>query len=171
MNTENPEFQETQAHHLNDELVAYLDGELNRDNASQVEDALSENSDYRLRLKQLQQAWDLLDELPRSTTEESFTRSTVELVVVSAESEAMATAVRWKTWRIGAWVVGCLAMCAAAWSGVLLVNHLGNQDNHRLLEDLPLVQEIDIYDPIDNMEFLKELDASGAFAEELDDDL
>ncbi len=169
MKKEKPEHQDKQELGFDEELVAYLDGELSRDNASRVEDALSENAEYRLRLKQLQQAWDLMDDLPQSTMDESFIKSTVELVVVSAESEVMATVNRWKTWRIGIWAVSLSAVFVMVWGGSVLVNSLGGRDNQQLLNDLPLVQEIDVYDPIDNMDFLKELDASGVFSEELDD--
>ncbi|MFP6673020.1 MAG: hypothetical protein VB857_16535 [Pirellulaceae bacterium] len=169
MNTENNEFHDTEDHALNEELVAYLDGELNRDSVSRVEDELSKNSEYRLRLMQLQQAWDLMDELPRVSSDESFTKSTVELIVVSAESETNATVVRRKTWRNVIWVIGLLSATAAAWGGFLLVSQFNNRDNQELLRDLPLVQEIDIYDPIESMEFLKQLEASGVFDEELDD--
>ena len=109
MKQEQPDSQDKQEYGFDEELVAYLDGELSRDNAARVEDALSENAEYRLRLKQLQQAWDLMDELPQSAMDESFTKSTVELVVVSAESEVMATVSRWKTWRIGVWAASLAA--------------------------------------------------------------
>ena len=171
MKQEQPDSQDKQEYGFDEELVAYLDGELSRDNAARVEDALSENAEYRLRLKQLQQAWDLMDDLPQSAMDESFTKSTVELVVVSAESEVMATVSRWKTWRIGVWAASLAAVFVVAWGGSALVNSLGGRDNQQLLNDLPLVQEIDVYDPIDNMDFLEELDASGVFAEELGDEI
>ena len=60
MNAENNEFHDTEDHALNEELVAYLDGELNRDGVSRVEDELSNNAEYRLRLMQLQQAWPIM---------------------------------------------------------------------------------------------------------------
>ena len=169
MNTENSEFQDTEDLDLNEDLVAYLDGELNRDSVSRVEDELSKNSEYRLRLMQLQQAWDLMDELPRVNSNETFTKSTVELVVVSAESEADATVVRGKTWQSLIWVIGLFGAMAAAWGGFVLISQFNDRDNQALLKDLPLVQEIDIYDPIENLDFLKQLDASGVFEEELDD--
>ena len=169
MNAENNEIHDTEDHALNEELVAYLDGELNRDGVSRVEDELSKNAEYRLRLMQLQQAWDLMDELPRVSSDESFTKSTVELIVVSAESEANVTVVRRKTWRNVIWVIGLLSATAAAWGGFLLVSQFNNRDNQELLRDFPLVQEIDIYDPIESLEFLKQLEAAGVFDEELDD--
>ena len=70
------------------EMVAYLDGELDVQQVADVEKRLSEDPEYRVRLQQLQQAWDLLDELPRSKGDEQFTRSTVEIVVVKAREEA-----------------------------------------------------------------------------------
>ena len=75
------------------DLVAYLDGELEAAELQRVEDRLSRDPDYRLRLRQLQGTWDLLDELPRSSVNESFTRSTVEMVAVQAE-ESLQTAQR-----------------------------------------------------------------------------
>ena len=171
MNTENNDFQDTEELDLNEDLVAYLDGELNRDNVARVEDELSQNSEYRLRLMQLQQAWDLMDELPRVSSDEAFTKSTVELVVVSAESEANATVVRRKTWQSLFWGIGLFGALAAAWGGFLVVGQFNDRDNQALLKDLPLVQEIDIYDPIENLEFLKQLDESGVFDEELEDDI
>ena len=169
MNIENNDFHDTEDHALNEDLVAYLDGELNRDSVSRVEEELSKNSEYRLRLMQLQQAWDLMDELPRVSSDEAFTKSTVELVVVSAESEETATVVRRKTWRNVIWVVGLLGATAAAWGGFAIISQFTDRDNQALLKDLPLVQEIDIYDPIESLDFLKQLEASGVFDEELDD--
>jgi len=171
MNTENTDFQDTEELDLNEDLVAYLDGELSRDSVSRVEDELSKNSEYRLRLMQLQQAWDLMDELPRVNSDEAFTKSTVELVVVAAESEANVTTVRRKTWQSLIWGVGLLGVLAAAWGGFLLVSQFNDRDNQALLKDLPVVQEIDLYDPIESLEFLKQLDASGVFDEELEDEI
>ena len=169
MNIENNDLHDTEDQTLNEDLVAYLDGELNRDSVSRVEDELSKNSEYRLRLMQLQQAWDLMDDLPRVSSDETFTKSTVELVVVSAESEANVTVVRRKTWRNVIWVIGLLGATAAAWGGFLLISQFNDRHNQALLKDLPLVQEIDIYDPIESLDFLKQLEASGVFNEELDD--
>ena len=169
MNIENNDFHDTEDQTLNEDLVAYLDGELNRDSVSRVEDELSKNSEYRLRLMQLQQAWDLMDDLPRVSSDETFTKSTVELVVVSAESEANVTVVRRKTWRNVIWVIGLLGATAAAWGGFLLISQFNDRHNQALQKDLPLVQEIDIYDSIESLDFLKQLEASEVFNEELDD--
>ena len=48
------------------ELVAYLDGELDAETSTRVEQRLTEDDDYRTQLQQLQRTWDLLDELAPS---------------------------------------------------------------------------------------------------------
>ena len=149
-NADNTDNQVTEEDAINEDLVAYLDGELNRDNMARIEDELSRKSEYRLRLKQLQQAWDLMDDLPQEGVDETFIRSTVELVVVAAESEVVGLVGRWKSWRPVVWIIALLGVLASAWGGFLLVNNFTDSDNQQLLNDLPLVQEIDIYDSLRN---------------------
>jgi anti-sigma factor RsiW len=72
---------------LLDELVAYLDGELDRDANRHVERRLSQDAGYRDRLRRLQQTWDLLDHLPPADVDESFTQSTIAMVAVRAANE------------------------------------------------------------------------------------
>ena len=48
-----------------EQLVAYLDGELDAESSLQVERRLAEDAEFRRELRQLQRAWDMLDELPK----------------------------------------------------------------------------------------------------------
>ena len=50
------------AHH--EELVAYLDGELDAVGTDRIENLLASNPAIRSELRRLEQTWDLLDELP-----------------------------------------------------------------------------------------------------------
>jgi len=75
------------SHAIEEEMVAYLDGELNAAQMQHVEDRLARDPAYRRQLQRLQRAWECLDQLPRSHVEEQFARSTVELVAVQAERE------------------------------------------------------------------------------------
>ncbi|MCH5374856.1 MAG: hypothetical protein JJ992_12850 [Planctomycetes bacterium] len=80
-----------------EELVAYLDGELDTDSNRQIERRLSRDLTLRHQLRQLQQSWDLLDHLPRADVDESFTQSTVAMVALRAadeKREAEATEIR-----------------------------------------------------------------------------
>src|SRR5215470_8812280 len=73
---------------LDEQLVSYLDGELPPNEARQIEDLLSRDGTARSRLNELASSWDLLDQLPRATVDELFTRTTVEMVALAAEDDA-----------------------------------------------------------------------------------
>ena len=48
---------------IDEEIVAYLDGELDMETAAKVERRLADDPRYNARLNQLQRAWDMLDNL------------------------------------------------------------------------------------------------------------
>ena len=61
------------------DYVAYLDGELEPHLKSDVESRLAADAQFRQRLQQLEKAWSMLDDLPRVSVDETFTKSTVEI--------------------------------------------------------------------------------------------
>ena len=62
-------------------LVAYVDGELDNDSRTQLEDRLLDDEELRRRLQDLQQGWDYLDDFPAMVPCEKLVESTLELVV------------------------------------------------------------------------------------------
>ena len=72
---------------IHEEIVAYLDGELDEDVSQRVEQRLAKDPNYRRRLQQMERAWDCLDALPQAEVDESFTHSTVAMVTLTAEKE------------------------------------------------------------------------------------
>lgn len=62
-------------------LVAYLDGELPREERGVLEQRLVNDESLRIRMQSFQKEWDLLDLLPSPVTTEQSVRSTIELVV------------------------------------------------------------------------------------------
>ncbi len=66
---------------VDEQLTAYLDGELSADEASRIENRLVDDEGLRVRLAELRKAYDLLDELPETPHNQRFTRSTLELVI------------------------------------------------------------------------------------------
>jgi anti-sigma factor RsiW len=153
---------------LHEQLVAYLDGELDAEERAEIERRLSEEPRSRELLTELQRSWDMLDILPQAETPESFTRSTVEMVAVTAaEDESQRRAKRKVTRWLGWLAVAALAVVAA------LIGYRGNMRqldarNQALLRDLPLIENVDAYRHIDDIEFLRKLDESGIFAPEVD---
>ncbi|MEQ1824650.1 MAG: hypothetical protein ABL921_01845 [Pirellula sp.] len=70
-----------------EQLTAYLDGELSAEAASTLENRLVEEEELRLRLAELRRTYELLDELPETPHNQRFTKSTLELVVRELTSE------------------------------------------------------------------------------------
>lgn len=72
---------EAETEKLDEELTAYLDGELSANAAADLEARLVNDESLRQRLAELRKAYDLLDDLPLSTPRQSFTQTTIEMVV------------------------------------------------------------------------------------------
>ena len=66
---------------IDEQLTAYLDGELSTAEASALERSLVDDENLRLRLAALRQAYELLDEIPETPHDQRFTKSTLELVI------------------------------------------------------------------------------------------
>ena len=144
-------------HLIREEMVAYLDGELDADAARRVEQRLAKDAEYRRRLQQMEQAWDLLDELPRTDVDESFTKTTIEMVTVAASEEvfqAQAAANR-RNWL--AWCGAGVGVATAAVAGYLMVAVLAERSDDRLLRDLPVIENVDLYKHADSVDFLRRL--------------
>ena len=156
---------------VHEELVAYLDGELDTKEVQRVERRLADDGEYRARLNALQRAWDLLDSLPRSSVDESFTQSTVKLVALNAEDEARKAKGQSTVWRRLVWLVGTAGAVAAAWGGYVLVMGQLSQPNEQLVQDLPIIENVDLYRHAESIEFLRDLDREGLFAQEVEDAL
>lgn len=147
-------------------LVAYLDGELDAEQARAVEERLSRDAEYRRQLRELQGTWDLLDHLPTADVDDSFTRTTIAMVAVSAADEVERTVVRRARGRRWLWWTSAIAAATAFAAGYAAVWGLVSRENQRLLRDLPVIQRLDQYRYADNLEFLRLLDREGAFTED-----
>jgi hypothetical protein len=142
-----------------DELVAYLDGELPPIDNRRVEERLAADADYRKQLSELDQAWEALDALPRATAGDDFARTTIEMVAVQAQRELsqhevqVARADRWHRlrWASVAVIAGVLGFTVAS---IVLPN-----SDERLLENLPVIRQVDLLEAIRDLDFLRELAA------------
>lgn len=150
---------------LEEELVAYLDGELDEHATKEVEQKLTEDSSYRLRLKELQEAWDALDTLPRGEVSQSFTASTIELVLASEKKQLRD---RRKSYE---WVsriaFTAVLLTVGIWLGYISTQFYQNRDNQSLIENLTLIENVDMYREVESIEFLEKLHHEGIFAPEV----
>jgi hypothetical protein len=138
-------------------LVAYLDGELSPEDSAVVESRLASEARLRHELQELQHAWDALAELPRPVAAEDFTRTTLEMVAVAAqedvESATVALPVRRKRYafRIAAFLI------AGVLAGAVLARSIWPNHNDEILENLPVIENIEAYRHTGSIDFLRKL--------------
>lgn len=156
---------------LDELLVAYLDGELNDEASRQIEERLTSDSSLRDQLSRLERTWDALDQLEQVEVDEEFTRSTIEMVALAAEEvhhqeERQRPARRRRRWLIGS--AGILTACLAGFATVWAFTP---NPNRELINDLPVIERLDEYQQVDDIEFLKLLyDHRQLFSAEAKDD-
>jgi hypothetical protein len=141
----------------NDELVAYLDGELTPDECRAVEERLANDAEYRQQLRDLDQAWEALEALPTSTVDDAFARTTIELACVAAQedvSQRKSVVAAENRSRRQWWVAGAVA---AGVVGFLMMRALAVHRNNLQLADLPVYQQADVLAQVDSIDFLRQL--------------
>jgi anti-sigma factor RsiW len=153
-----------------DELVAYLDGELDAEATRRIEQRLAQDPVARQRLRELQSSWDLMDILPRAEVSNGFTQTTVAMIALQ-EAESVAVARKPIAKRLSAWVLSTAGVVAAGILGFALVYSVYSQPERELLRDLPLIENMDMYQAADSVEFLRSLKREGLFQEETSDGL
>jgi len=152
---------------LDEELVAYLDGELDSQATKRLEDLLATDEPARKRLSQLANSWELLDQLPRATVDDLFTRTTVEMVALAEEDEVAKHEAGEPARRRIRWLVGgAAALCAAAIGFVAMALAFPDQ-NDPLLADLPVIYNLELYEPVGSMDFLRQLQKEGLFVKDV----
>lgn len=157
-----PEHDSTQQE-LQDELNAYLDGELDADGVCRVEERLARDVAYRGELNKLERAWNMLDSLPRAAVGDDFTKTTIEMVAMSASQEAEVIARELPLKQRRQRIVAGASMLAALVVGFVTGTQLWPNSNEQLLNDLPVLENLDLYYQADDIEFLRLLDQKGLF--------
>jgi anti-sigma factor RsiW len=165
--SENRSLTETQD--IDEEIVAYLDGELDSEAESRVVRRLSEDAGYRSRLGQLQHAWDLLDNLRRTEADDDFVNSTVAMVAVQAEQESKSRQMRVVRQRSLAWLTLAAVVLLSLVSGYVVLHRRLTRGDRELVRDLPVIERVDEYRNIDDIEFLRRLEHENLFPAEVDD--
>ncbi len=163
-------------------LVAYLDGELNDDAASRVEETLTEQAPIRQEVEKLTRVWELLDLLPESKASAKFAERTLSAIQTrQAEAEGEAADTRpiatqrdrhWKP-RLRnsgirfAGLLGLIIVGTAGFNGAFL-RDTGAMD--QLLNNLPVIERLDEYREVGSLEYLQKLNDSGLLNGESDND-
>jgi len=149
-----------------EQLVAYLDGELAPEESRRVEERLATDLAVRQKLQGLQRSWELLDELHPTPVDDVFTRTTMEMVTVAAVEEVSRVEAAAPRLRRRRWLVGIAGVVGAGIAG-FAVGWLAWPDPDRpLLEDLPVIERLNEYRQIGDFRFLKKLAAERLFEDE-----
>jgi len=150
---------------LDEQLVAYLDGELEPQAARQMENQLAADEYARRRLNQLASSWDLLDQLPRASVDDLFTRTTVEMVALVAEDEVAKVQAADPARRRRRWLEGGIATLAAAIVGFIIVAVAMPNQNDTLLRDLSVIKNLELYRDVGSVELLKQFQTANLFTD------
>lgn len=149
---------------INEQLTAYLDGELSGEELVTVEQRLLDDPKYLAQMQQLQQSWDLLDVLPPTQGYDAFVNTTMELVVQQSGGEQ-------KVNVISGWAALEKLLMFVLVPGVVFVSAYAVTQKQntapfrRLVQDLPLIENHDRYAKL-NLElgFLVRLNEASLFA-------
>jgi len=148
---------------LEEQLVAYLDGELDDEGMRRVETLLAGDPKARDHLARLERTWSLLDGLDRRQVEETFTRTTIEMVALQEEAELSRQRAAAPRRRVRRWVIGSVGLLGAVLAGFLAVAAFWPEPDRQFLRDLPLLEDYDELNQIPDVEFLKMLYDRGLF--------
>lgn len=154
----NPAVDET----LVETLVAYMDGELSSEEAAVVEQRLAADPAYREMLRSMRRAWALLDELPMSSASQDFSNSTVTMVAQASTRSMHKGPVQSAGWM--PWVFGAMAMGVLTVASYVTASKYFARPDQQLLRDLPVIQNVDMYRNVEDIEFLRSLIEEGPFA-------
>jgi anti-sigma factor RsiW len=153
-----------------EQLVSYLDGELDAESSREVERRLAEDENYRRELQKLENAWDMLDELPSSEVSEGFTQTTVEMVALSAAQDIEQAKSQIKKRGRLVWALAGCSVLVAAGVGYAVMASLLAQPNRQLVDDLPVIENVELYRVADSVEFLRDLTEADLFGDEVEED-
>jgi anti-sigma factor RsiW len=160
-----------------EDLVAYLDGELAGDDARAIEGRLSCDTTVRKEAEALQQAWDLLDYLPRPEVSPNFTHRTLDRVSALRPSTSAPAVPGRRHWPvILAWAAAVLLAALAGYALAPLLpsswspfgREAATQDA-QLTRDLRLIENYRLYQQLEDPKFLHELDRPEMFGKDEDD--
>lgn len=150
------------------DLVAYLDGELAEEEARRIESKLLEDQTVRRQAEALEKTWNLLDRLPSPPVSESSVGRTVQSIssmVLKTEHplSAKSVPVRWKRPAFVAISIFFSFLCGLALPRLIWGDRTG-----RLARQLNVVEHLDEYREVGDLDFLESLRHSREFNDDQD---
>jgi anti-sigma factor RsiW len=149
-----------------EDLIAYLDGELEGEAARVIETKLALDPAARAEADSLKRTYELLDFLPRAEPSANFTNKTMSRIGPALTGLGKAKARRPIPWRV--------LLAAAGWAAALVVAALGGYygfkravprepGDRELVRDLRVIENKRLYEMVEDIEFVHELDNPDLF--------
>jgi anti-sigma factor RsiW len=149
-----------------EDLVAYLDGELDEEKSRTLETRLNLDPKARAEADALQQAWGMLDYLPRTEPSASFTHRTLERLAL----QTAALPAQRRSWGAGlAWAAAVLLAAVLGYGAAALIWRSPAEPpdvEEQLVRHLPLIEKIHALNEVDDLDFLRALDQPDLFGDE-----
>jgi anti-sigma factor RsiW len=155
---------------MNDEertdLVAYLDGELDGEKARALEARISRDPKIRAEADALAKSWELLDYLPRPEPSPNFTHRTLDRISVQQKLVQAPTRRRWRTVLAAAGWAAAVALAFVGGYAVVAFLAPPDRTDEELARDLRVIENKRLYDLVDDIDFLRDLDRPDLFGDD-----
>lgn len=153
---------------LDDDLIAYLDGELDGAEAAAVEERLALDPAARAKADAYKKTYDLLDYLPKPDPSPDFaTRTVTRLNPVATSHPALPTPsgghLGWVTWLVAAVLAAAGGYVAHA-ALQPYVDPVPRDPDALAYDDVRVVENLPLYLGVDDLAFLRQLDNPDFFA-------
>lgn len=147
-----------------DDLVAYLDGELDEAASREMEAKLSLDAEARAEAEAMRRTWELLDYLPVAEPSPGFTHQTLDRIATLQSAKiGRAAWPRLRPWLFGLiWIV---ALLLAGLLSFLVAQRLRatESSDRALLRDQRLLENKRLYENVESYHFLLDLSHPSLF--------
>jgi anti-sigma factor RsiW len=156
-------------------LVAYLDGELDAKTARLVEEQIRRDPNVRTEFDALSRTWEILDFLPRAEPSPNFSSKTLQQVSVLRPAVAPASRSQFRSWALAiSWAAAVLLAALVGYGSVsfLMERHQRQAAeesqadiDQQLLRDLRVIENQHLYRHVDDIQLLRALDDPDLFGD------
>jgi anti-sigma factor RsiW len=159
-------------------LIAYLDGELDSKTAQTLETKISLDPACRQEADALRKTWAMLDYLPRPEPSATFTSRTLQFVSAARQTARAGTpgSIPWRPWILGiGWAVAAVVVGSVGFAGMSIMSHRDGPSrtlqssaevDELLVRDLGVIVNQRLYENVQDMTFLMQLAAPELFGDD-----
>ncbi len=150
-----------------EELTAYLDGELDEESSRHLERRLNLDPAVRAEADALQQAWSMLDYLPRGEPSATFTHRTLERLAIQTGTIAQHGRRPWVAGLV--WAAAVLIAAVTGFAAARLVWKQPTEPpdlEEQMVRHLRVIEKVHLYEHADDVDFLRALDQPDLFGDD-----